>query len=165
MKKLNFGCGEDIREDWDNVDIQEDKRLTKSFDFNIFSYPIEDNTYDYIYLNNVLEHLDKPDKVLVELRRICKPNAIIKVIVPYYNNKGASGSMQHKCYFSDHTFKDFVENRKVINKKEEFKIKEMILVPTNIGKFFFKYIREKLSLFIGGLISQVHIELKVIKEK
>ncbi len=36
MKKLNFGCGVDIRECHDYVDIQERKNITKSFDFNEF---------------------------------------------------------------------------------------------------------------------------------
>lgn len=163
MKRLNLGCGDDIRKGWDNIDIQKDKKLTKSFNFDKFPYPIQDDTYDYILLSQVLEHLEKPEKVLLELRRICKPNAIIRIEVPYYNNKGAFGSMQHLHYFSDETFKDFIEERKVINKKGEFEIKTLNLTPTIVGKIIQKTLREKLSLFIGGLISQVHIELKVIK--
>ncbi len=50
MKKLNFGCGHDIKRGWDNVDLQKDKRLTNSFDFNKLPYPIKSNTYDYIYI-------------------------------------------------------------------------------------------------------------------
>lgn len=34
MKRLNFGCGSNIREGWDNVDRQD-------FDFNEFPYPIK----------------------------------------------------------------------------------------------------------------------------
>lgn len=52
MKKLNFGCGHDIKRGWDNVDLQKDKRLTNSFDFNKLPYPIKSNTYDYIYEND-----------------------------------------------------------------------------------------------------------------
>jgi len=163
MNKLNFGSGSDIKEGWDNVDIQESPKLTMIFNFNEFPYPIKDNTYDYIFLSQVLEHLDKPDKVLLELRRICKPNGIIRIEVPYYNNKGAFGSMEHIHYFSDETFKDFIEERKVINKKNEFEISSLELTPTNIGKLFPRYIRKKLSLFIGGLISKVYVELEVIK--
>jgi len=72
MKKLNFGCGEDIRTGWDNVDIQKSQKVQKSFDFNKFPYPIKDDTYDYVWSRSVLEHLDEPDKVLHELWRICK---------------------------------------------------------------------------------------------
>ena len=114
MKKLNFGAGSTILSGWDNIDIQKSLKITMSFDFNKFPYPLKDNTYDFIHIDNVLEHLNSPDKVLDELWKKSKNNTIIRIIVPYYNNKGASGSMQHKCYFSDHTFKDYVEERKQI---------------------------------------------------
>jgi len=163
MKKLNFGCGDKIWEDYDNVDMQKSPKITKSFNFNIFPYPIKDNTYDYIWSRSVLEHLDEPGNVLKELWRICKPNAIIEIIVPYYNNKSAVSDMQHKHFFSDTTFKVLVNEDCVINKKRLFEIRYIELVPTNIGGIMPKMIREKLSLFIGGLISYVHIKLRVIK--
>ena len=162
-KRLNFGCERDIREGYDNVDILENPRISKSFDFNVFPYPIEDNTYDYVYSRSVLEHLETPNKSLVELRRICKPNAIIEIIVPYYNNKSAVSDMEHKHYFSDITFKTFIEQDEVRVGKVRFEIGYLYLVPTWIGKFFPKFIRDKLSLLIGGLISHVHVELKVVK--
>ena len=98
-----------------------------------------------------------------ELWRICKKNAIIEIIVPYYNNKSAVSDMQHKHFFSDSTFSVFVDEGAVINKKGKFKIDFMELVPTNVGKFLPKKLREKLSLFIGGVISYVHVKIKIIK--
>ena len=163
QKKLNFGCGNDIRKGWDNVDIQKGKDIAKSFDFGKFPYPIKDNVYDYIFLSQVLEHLEKPEKVLLELRRICKPGGIIRIEVTYYNNKGAFNSLEHIHYFSDETFRDFVEERKVIDKQRGFKIQSLYVTPTIIGKFFPYFIRRKLSLFIGGLMANVEVELKIIK--
>jgi len=37
--RLNFGCGNDIRKDYFNVDIKSSKNIDKSFDFNYFPYP------------------------------------------------------------------------------------------------------------------------------
>ncbi len=163
MKKLNFGCGSDIREEWDNVDIQKDPKVMKSFDFNKFPYPIKDNVYDYVWAQCILEHLEEPDRALKELWRICKPNAVIEIIVPYYNNKSAVSDMQHKHFFSDSTFIVFVDEAAVINKKEQYKMEYLKLVPTIVGKFIPRKLREKLSLFVGGLISYVHVKLKVNK--
>ena len=163
IKKLNFGCGKEIWEGFDNVDIQKDKRLTQSFDFNKFPYPIKDNVYDYVWAQCILEHLEEPDKALKELWRVCKPNAIIEIIVPYYNNKSAVSDMQHKHFFSDATFIVFVNETTTINKKGQYEIEQLELVPTIIGKFIPKVIREKLSLLFGGIISYVHVKLRVIK--
>ena len=71
--KLNFGCGTDIKEGYVNADIQEGADLV--FDFNKFPYPFKDNEFDYIYSRNVLEYLENPEKVLIELRR--KANMIL----------------------------------------------------------------------------------------
>jgi SAM-dependent methyltransferase len=164
MNKLNFGCGEDIKEGFDNVDIQVNPKVQKSFDFDKFPYPIKDNAYDYIWSQNVLEHLNEPDKVLHELWRICKRGGMIRISVPYYNNKGAYSDMQHKHYFSDTTFKIFVDETCKINKEKKFEIKRLSLVPTIIGRFMPKFFREKLSLFFGGIIASVLIELIVKKD-
>lgn len=162
MRKLNFGCGPDIKQGWDNVDIQKNPKITKSFDFNKFPYPLKENHYDYVLMKQILSYL-KPKKVLHELHRICKPNAVIIIEVPYYNSKGAFNDMDHLHYFSNTTFKVFVESPNILQKQKKFEIIKLELIPTKIGKLIFKPIREKLALFFGGLISQVHVKLRVIK--
>lgn len=163
MKKLNLGCGDDIKEGWDNVDIQKNKKITKSFDFNKFPYPIEDNTYDYIYTDNVLEHLKEPDKVVQELWRIAKNNGIINIVVPHYTNKGAYSCLEHKRFFNEDCFIHLEKQVNKINPKKEFEIIKLEITPTVVGKFFPKYVREKLSLFINGLLSKIDVKLKVVK--
>lgn len=163
IKRLNFGCGKEIRQGWDNVDIQKSSQLTKSFDFDKFPYPLEKNSYDYIFLSNVLEHLDKPDKVLNELWRIAKPKARIRIIVPHYTNKGAYNDLQHKHFFNEICFKNLVSQETFINKENKFELIRLNLILSLIGKFMPKSLREKLSLFLNGLISTIDVELKVIK--
>ncbi len=165
MKKLNFGSGMDIRHGWDNADWLENGNNLK-FDFEKYPYPIKDNTYDYIHSGRVLEHLDKPDKVLLELWRICKPNAIIDVIVPSYNNRSAYDGIEHKHYFSKICFEYFVNHPYDTHySKKYFKIIICEEIPTNVGRFIPKSLREKLSLFLFGIMSYVHVKLKVLKEE
>jgi len=164
MKKLNFGCGRDIKEGWDNIDIQKSPKITKSFDFDKFPYPLKENMYDYVFLSNILEHSDKPDKVLDEIWRITKKKGIIKIIVPHYTNKGAYSDLQHRHFFNEICFKNLITQEDNINKKNKFELIKLELVPTIVGKFIFiSQLREKLSLFINGLISTINVELKVIK--
>lgn len=157
MKKLNFGTKFEIKEGYDNYSYDKNSKYCK-FSFNSFPYPIKDNTYDYIYSNETLEHLNEPEKVLKELHRISKKEAIIKIIVPYYNNKGAYSNMQHQHYFSDTSFIIFIKENPNI-----FEIKSLKLIPSSIGKFLPRFIRNKLSLFISGLIALVDVELRVLK--
>lgn len=102
--------------------------------------------------------------VLNELWRICKSGGIIEITEAYYNNKGAFNDVSAKYCFSDSTFKVLIGQPNTINKMKRFEIVEIDLIPTIIGKFiFWKWLREKLSLFFGGLISHVHVKLKVVK--
>ncbi len=162
MKRLNFGCGNDVRAGWDNCDIQKGKGII-SFDFDKIPYPIKDNTYDYIDCNQVLNFLDKPDDVLYELRRIARTKAIIHIVVPYYNNKGSHNDVQVKHYFNDIAFIYFVNQYPCrVDKKKRFEIIEIYKQPTIVGKFIPQWFRNKLDLFFSGLISNMYITLRVI---
>jgi len=164
-KKLNLCCGKDYRKGWDNADVEEGVDLC--FDANIFPYPIEDSVYDFILIGQALEHLYEPDKVLLECWRICKQNSIIAIIVPYYNSEGAVADMQHKHYFSDFTFKVFVEDVSKLDFNEgnhKFEIEYLELIPTTLGRYIpSKWLRKKLSLIFGGIIGKVCVRLKVLK--
>ena len=163
MKKLNFGCGTDIKDGFDNVDIQEGEGINKSFDFNVFPYPIKDNTYDYVYHHMVLEHIKDRERTLHELHRICKNGAIIESWVAYWNNKGAWNDMTDQRPFSEVTFQTFVNNTTRHNYKKKFEIVKIYLEPTIVGKFMPRIIRNKLSLFLCGLIGRVRVDMEVIK--
>jgi len=163
MKKLNFGCGSDIREGWDNADMQKGTNINYVFDFDKFPYPFPENYYDYVLMKSVIEHLIYPDRALLEIHKCCKNGATIKIITDHYSNKGAYNSLEHKSWFNENAFINFVEAHTLIIKREGFKIKKLDITPTIIGKFFPKWIRNKLSLFINGLQSQIHIEYEVIK--
>ncbi len=164
--KLNFGCGKDIKKDYQNVDIEKFKGVDKAFDFNTFPYPYKNNTFDYIFSSNVLEHLDDIPKVMQQLHRISKKNSTIKIIVPYYNCYGAYNDVTHKHYFSHLAFEPFYKNENSANYfiKEKFKLIKIKLIPTRLGKFLlFDVIRLPLSHIFGQIYQTIDITLKVIK--
>lgn len=161
--KLNFGCGSDIKEGWDNVDMQEGKGVTKVFDFDKFPYPLKKNKYDYVLISQVLEHLIYPDRTLKELHKSCVDGAIIRIEVPHYSNKGAYNDLQHRGFFNEVAFENFVKSQCLIKKNDGFKIVLLEITPTIVGKFIPKYLRNKLGLLINGLHSQIHVEYEISK--
>lgn len=82
MLKLNLGCGKDVREGYENIDINStDKRVVKG---DIKNLEYENETVDEIFLNHVLEHLNSSDlrSALKEWNRILKKGGKIIITVP-----------------------------------------------------------------------------------
>ena len=166
MKKLNFGCGRDIRKKYTNVDILSGKGIDKSFDFNIFPYPFSANTFDEVYSDNVLEHLDNIPLIMKELHRITKSNGVIRIIVPYYHCYGAYNDITHKHYFSHLSFEPFYNKNSRANYfiNEKFELKGLDLIPTRLGKLLIFPSLQKIFSFVFGQIIQT-IDITLIVKK
>ncbi len=164
MKRLNFGCGNDIREGWDNCDIQREAPI--SFDFDKFPYKkLKNNYYDYVLIFAVLENLSYPDKALYELREKCKKGAIIEITTPYWNNKGVWNNPESKRAFNEMSFKNIAYRcYNHIDNAPRFEIIEINLIPTRFGRWIPKIIREKIGIIFGGIIMQMKVKLKVINK-
>lgn len=111
--KLNFGSGNLIKEGFVNADIVNYKGVDKVFDFNKYPYPFKENTFDYIYCSHILEHLDDFHKVIMELHRISKSNAVIEIFTPYFFSTKYAGEPDHKIPFSYRSFDNYTAPRNV----------------------------------------------------
>jgi ubiquinone/menaquinone biosynthesis C-methylase UbiE len=85
VKKLNLGCGKDIREGWDNYDVFPFNKEVKYIKLDKLPLPFPDNYADEINLSRVLEHLVYKKEFLLEISRILKPNGICRIVVPTFN--------------------------------------------------------------------------------
>ena len=109
MKKLNFGCGDDIKEGYVNADVVRMKGVDIVHDFNKFPYPFKNNEFDEIYTSHVLEHLDDLGNVMKELKRISKTGARIIIRVPHFSCGVSYRDPTHKRLFSYFTFDYFTD--------------------------------------------------------
>jgi SAM-dependent methyltransferase len=72
--------------------------------------PFQDNSFDVIHANHLLEHIHDLEALLAELARIGKPGARIHVLVPYFSCVGAFGDPTHVRFFTYYTFDHFTED-------------------------------------------------------
>ena len=84
-RKLQVGCGDKIKEGWLNTDRNPRRRAvfldaTKPF-------PLPDNSFDYVYAENLLEHLPYEDgvKFATECYRVLRKNGKLRVTTPDLN--------------------------------------------------------------------------------
>ena len=86
-RMLEIGVGQ--RPVWpqsETLDINPRSKATYIHDLNVFPYPFEDNTFDYIVAEHVLEHVKPILPVLDELHRIIKPTGQLRIEVPHFTS-------------------------------------------------------------------------------
>lgn len=106
-KVLDLGCGNKKRPEAIGIDFNSRTAADIVHDLNVFPYPLEDSSFDEIYLDNSLEHLDNVIQVMEEVYRICKPGGLVKIIVPYFRSIWAFGDPTHKQFFTIRSFDIF----------------------------------------------------------
>tara|TARA_B100000768_G_scaffold180850_1_gene201915 strand:+ start:1238 stop:1780 length:543 start_codon:yes stop_codon:yes gene_type:complete len=106
-KILDLGCGKKKRVGSIGVDWSDRHDADVIHDLNVFPYPFESSTFDEIYIDNTLEHLDDVIRVMEEIYRICKPGGLVKVIVPYFRSVWACIDPTHKHFFTVNSFAYF----------------------------------------------------------
>ncbi len=139
--KLNLGCGLKYKKRWTNVDIsdkdvyQNKLKVDVKHNFNVFPYPFPNNHFDEVLMDNVIEHLENPAKVIEEIERICKSGAIVKIIVPHFSYYQAYTDYTHKHYFTLDSIDVMLRNRDIEIVKKELEISNNPIIKI-IGKIF-----------------------------
>lgn len=77
---------------------------------NIENMPIEDNSYDALMANHILEHVDNLDKALSEIRRVLKPGGWAILISPINPNRETT--------YSDPSITNPIEREKHFGQKD-----------------------------------------------
>ena len=70
LKIRELGCGKKKRPGSIGVDYSDRDNADAIHDLNVFPYTFESDSVDQVYLDNALEHLDKPMRVMEEVHRI-----------------------------------------------------------------------------------------------
>jgi len=85
MKKLNIGCGKDYKNGWLNVDFNKEVKADIYCDLEK-KLPFKDSEFDYVLIDNVLEHVKNHLQLIDEMWRITKNKGIIEVYVPHFTS-------------------------------------------------------------------------------
>ncbi len=150
MKILDIGCGNRKEKGAIGVDINPDTEADVIHDLNIFPYPFKDNEFDLLICHDILEHLENTIKVMEEIHRIAKPNAIVKIRVPHYACWWGWSDPTHKRLFGPFSFDHFLEKKphqhytkaifKLISRRIDFhRIFKWTLIEFLANKFPVRY--------------------------
>ena len=97
---LDLGCGSAKFPGAFGVDLSANTHADLVHDLDAFPYPIEDDTFDQVLMQDVLEHVADPYRLFGELHRICRPGARIQLRTPHFSSVLAYSDPTHRHYFS-----------------------------------------------------------------
>jgi len=117
MKKLNLGCGRDIREGYVNLDSAKLPGVQVVHDIRKLPLPFKQEEFEEILCNDILEHLDDYVPAVRELRRILKPGGKLLIRVPHFTSRNNFADPTHKRLFSVSTFEFFIKGSRVNKEK------------------------------------------------
>jgi SAM-dependent methyltransferase len=108
---LDVGCGAAKIPGSTGLDISADTAADIVHDLDVFPYPIENDSFDQILLQDVIEHVREPITVFEELHRIARPGATIQLRTPHFSSVLAYGDPTHRHYFSALAIRSLAEPR------------------------------------------------------
>ncbi|MEM5792878.1 MAG: class I SAM-dependent methyltransferase [Candidatus Aenigmatarchaeota archaeon] len=159
MKILDLGCGENKVKIKNYRVIGVDKKITKEVDLICDidrNLPFKDFSFDVVYAQDVLEHLENPFNIVIEVHRILKKNGTFNVKVPFFSSVAAHDT-DHKRFFNYSSFDYFTCEKKNYPEYGKYKFKmikrKIIYNLGNYEKFFWPI--SKLITFLINLSPKI----------
>ena len=190
-KKLNIGCGCDIREGWVNIDKYKSEGVNVVLDLEkkgILSV-FKKNSVDYIYTSHFLEHIHNTDEVFLDCLQILKHNGIFEIILPHCS-RVKTYTLYHKREFCSYAFDELLDKESSskslqtirphdncylillerelvwLNKPKNILLKglnKLVGTIINFSPFIQNIVENYLCYYIGGL-REFRIKFKVVKK-
>jgi len=158
--KLNLGSGHRPLKGYFNIDKNSFEGVDKIWDLDKFPYPFKDNTFDLINADSIIEHLTNIENVMKELRRISKPNTLIKISVGYFSGVNSYTDPTHKHFFTYNSF-EFFKGFKITKKRLIYSCNPLLSWLNFLPNLFPK-VYERFFCYIIPCQALI-VEMKVIK--
>ncbi len=152
-RRLNVGCGTNIRRGWVNLDFAKLPGVDIAHDIEKLPMPFSDNEFAEILCQDVLEHVEYVP-VLKDLYRVLSPEGTITIRVPHFTSKNNYIDPTHKKRFSISTFEFFIKNSRLKREREYYfdfafsKVRERHITFERSSRVFFY------NRFVEWLINQ-----------
>lgn len=137
MRILDVGCGDAKVKGSIGMDIVPLAGVDVVHDLSSFPWPFEDESFDKIYLLNIIEHLHDSIKVMAEVHRILKKGGEVFIEVVYWNHRHSVSDPQHVTFYNEVTWEFFTGKRKDYYTNFKFEMVELKYIYDRIARILF----------------------------
>ncbi len=97
---LDLGCGNRKYPGAVGLDLSADTEADIVHDLDDYPWPIADSSFDQILMQDVIEPVAEPYRLMEELHRIARPDAVVQLRTPHFSSMLAYGDPTHRHYLS-----------------------------------------------------------------
>lgn len=161
--KANFGCNDDLRPGFLNVDIC--PPCDQIVDLTVAPWPWPDSYFTEIVCRDVLEHLPNKRQSMNELWRVLRPGGIVRIQVPHATEgDGGHCDPTHTSYWTTSDFEYYApgipererfRNSEYYGVKADFKVVNLTpagTIPT-----------QRFARRFGGYVVEIQAVLEAVK--
>ena len=135
---LNLGCGQKKLPHAINVDIRKSVDPDLVLDMDLIPWPFASESFREVFASDVVEHCKDVIRVMEEVHRVCRENAIVHVTVPHFSCANAFSDPTHKHFFSTSSFQYMTGIHELsfyTNVRFRKQATSIIFRPTLVNKF------------------------------
>jgi SAM-dependent methyltransferase len=112
LKTLDIGCGKNKLPGSVGLDLVPLEGVDVVHDLNQYPYPFLENSFDYIRIIHVIEHIQSILKTMEEVHRIARPGAEVEIVTPHYTDSSSWQDPSHLWHLNSRSFDFFQEDFK-----------------------------------------------------
>ena len=106
---LDLGCGSKKYPGAFGVDLSADTDADLAHDLDVVPYPLEDDRFDCVLMQDVIEHVANPYDVMAEVHRITRSGGRVLLRTPHFSSALAYGDPTHRHALSAAALRTFAE--------------------------------------------------------
>jgi len=162
LKVLDVGCGDAKVKGAIGIDCVPLPGVDVVHDLTLFPWPFENESFDQIYMLNIIEHLPDTIKIMEEVHRLLKKGGTVHIEVVYWNHMHSISDPQHVRFFNEVTWEFFTGKRKGYYTKAQFEMAGFEYIYDGIAKrlFISEWLMNKLAYFLCNIKQGMKVTLR-----
>lgn len=168
--KLDIGCGGQKPQGFVGIDRYPLEGVDVVFDIDAGEpWPFEDNSFEYIRGNHVIEHICNPLFFFEQVHRIARPNCIVHLETPHFSSCNSWGDPTHVRHYASN-FLDVIAQGYLAYPAPKYKVLSKTLTFSGLihtwpGRVISRFSLSKYEKYYAWLFpaSSVVVDVAVLK--